>query len=64
MAHKLFKKDARRFQFFPNTVRNPSSMKSAGSDILRVVIENNAEEIQNFRDHDSQTIFEPKDDSE
>ena len=59
--NNLIREDFKSLQFFTNTARDPSFMKSASPEhSLRVVIESNAEQIQNFRDHDSQTIFEPK----
>ena len=50
VEEKLVKEDFRNAELSPNTAREPSYMKSTGSDsFLTVVIENNAEEVERYK---------------
>ena len=53
----LIKKSFRSKVLFPNTKREPALMKSASiDDSLRVVIENNADEIQRYENSKDKNI--------
>ena len=60
IENKLIKTDFHSTAFNPNTDRSPSLIKSAASKhALRVVIENNAEEVERYMKDDTNNRLEP-----